>query len=119
MPLSPKRAMANGWRGGRSGPSSWRKRASELADERAEEPAVGALVRAEAASGDVDGALRVRGPAAPLTGRSSITAVPSSSGCASGASGCASSSPCRSSGSSRRKGEASASECTVEQMSCT
>ena len=50
--------------------------------------------------------------------RSSITAVPSSSGCASGAEGWIQVRPKSASGSVRKKGELTASGCTAEHTSC-
>ena len=93
-------AISAGCRGTRNGPST---------DSNSSGRANGAISRRYACPSSPSAA------AVAATDRDTITAVPSSSGCASGASGCTSSG----SGNSRRNGEASASAWTVEQRSWT
>ena len=62
---------------------------------------------------------RPRLAAVPSIDRSSSTAVPSSSGCASGAGGWIHSRPCSASGNCSKQGEPAAIGCTAEQTSCT
>ena len=104
--LSPKRANGTGCRGGRSGPSSAGR---SLPASRASGPM--SFVYARPSAPPIDAAVA-------SSERSSTTAVPSSSGCASATSGCRSSRPWPASGSVRRNGDPATSGWTAEQTSC-
>ena len=100
---TPKRASSRGCLGGRAGPSSWARRGSARATN-------GAISRSYARPSP-------RSPAAvSVIDRSSIAALPSSSGCASGT-GSIHSRPCDRSGKERRNGEATAIGWMAEQTS--
>ena len=102
----PNLANSNGWRGSPSGAStSWRSCGHASAS--------GSNSARQASPS------RPRFAAVRSIERSSRTAVPSSSGCASGASGCTHSSPCAASGNCSKHGEHTAKGCTAEQISWT